>query len=140
MDVEVKGLDKLIAKLTALGEEIGPALEQALRQGVYYLHQKTPPYPPASGGSYRRTMTLGRSVTTWQGQSQGALSRVEGRAGTWRGIIGTAVPYAQFVIGDNQARPHRGRWWQLRKVVAANVPGVIRKMEDAVRKLLAGSR
>jgi len=37
------------------------------------------------------------------------------------GIIGTNLAYARYVIGDQQAPIHQGRWWQLESEVERNL-------------------
>jgi hypothetical protein len=37
------------------------------------------------------------------------------------GIIGTNLAYARYVIGDEQAPIHQGRWWQLEQEVERNL-------------------
>jgi hypothetical protein len=74
-------------------------------------------------GQYRRTGTLGRQIT----------EEVRVSADGIEGEIGTATPYAPWVIGPDfpgedihgttmyQARIHEGRWWQFDQVIADNV-------------------
>lgn len=122
------GLDELQRKFAQLGKDITPTMETAMRKAMLYLHGKVPKYPePPPKSSYRRTGTLGRSITT----------RVEREGGTVVGFIGTNVEYAQYVIDkDNQAWMHKGRWWTLQGVVNDNKDGVIKILEDAIREAL----
>ncbi len=74
-------------------------------------------------GHYRRTGTLGRQIT----------EEVRVTADGLEGEIGTATPYAPWVIGPDypgedingqtmyQARIHENRWWQFGDVIAQNV-------------------
>lgn len=69
---------------------------------------------------YRRTGTLQREITT--------ETAVNGNAVI--GNIGTALEYAPYVIGDNQAPIHQGRWWQLDDEVEKNLDDATRVLEE----------
>lgn len=131
--IEVEGLDEFVAACGKTGPELKRALTAGMEKGVLYVHQSVPPYPPAPAGSrYRRTGSLGRTVTAMAGQVQGAIGRVQPIAGGVQGLVGSALPYAPPVIGEAQAGMHRGRWWRLVDVVKQALPGVKRELEKAV--------
>ncbi len=127
-----EAVDAKFAKLQHLDNELKPAMQK----GLLYVHSTVPGYPgPPAGSTYRRTGTLGRSITTMGSASGPALSRVEGSGSKVIGYIGSSVKYAPYVIGrDTQARWMR-YWWTLQDVVEKAKPGVIRILDDAVSKL-----
>jgi hypothetical protein len=105
--VELKGLDDVLKKLDS--ERMRAAAERGMGKGVTHVHQNIPAYPaPPPNSTYRRTGTLGRSITT----------KTERTAGNILGIIGSNTDYAPVVISENtQAPVHQGRWWTLHEVV-----------------------
>lgn len=126
-------------------------VKRGMERGMLRVQQQIPEYPPprtytqvsrgsalwskgarkVSGqkgrwwaSSYRRTGTLGRSITT----------KVEDSGAGVKGVIGTNVSvktessgYAQYVIGmpEEQAWFHRDRWWNLAKEVEKHVDDIV---------------
>ena len=77
------------------------------------LRSKSYPSSP-SGSTYRRTGKLGRGWKAGQ-----------------RGRIFNGVSYSELVVGENQAKVHRGRWWKGRKVVETeHLPKLVDKIEE----------
>lgn len=122
--------DKRLAALQHLD------LKADVQKALLYVHSTVPPYPPPPAtSSYRRTGTLGRSITTMGSASGPALSRVEGAGSHVIGYVGSGVAYAPYVIDrDRQARWMK-HWWTLQDVVERARPGVLRIIEDAISKL-----
>lgn len=81
-------------------------------------------------------MTLGRSITTFKGGATGALSEVTRTGPTVRGVIGTAIPYAQYVVGPKQAKIHQGRWWLLIAEVKKNLTRLTRIMQAEIDQMI----
>jgi hypothetical protein len=127
--VMVTGIPELQAKLTKLGQ-VGTWGLPIMRKAVLYAHSQVPSYPaPPAGSTYRRTGTLGRSLTT----SVKSLSGNE-----VAGYLGTKTVYAPYVIDEKrQAWMHRGRWWTLQGVVGKAAAGVKRIFEQEIRKLIS---
>jgi len=92
--IEVQGLEALLRRFGASNKIVAQAIERAMKKATLHLQARIAVYPPPPPTStYRRTGTLGRSIT----------SEVKG-VGTdevW-GIVGTAIPYAPAVIGPEQ--------------------------------------
>lgn len=135
----ISGEKRVIRKVEQL-QRLDKKLQPAMKDAVLYVHSTTPGYPPAPVGSrYHRTGTLGRSVTTMQGQAPGALSRVEPISKGVVGVVGTNVKYGKFVIDRRrQARWNRGRWWTLQGVVDKAKPGIKRILEKAINAVIRG--
>lgn len=147
---DVRGLVETEGRLAGVEAKLPPTLKKLMTKSVLYVQGQIPSYPPASpGSSYRRTGSLGRVVTAFPGVSGGRnlgggegggeqgtpLSRVETLGGGVRGVIGGRLSYLPDVVGDEQAPPFRGRWWQLRKVVAGARDGVVAIHRDGVVEL-----
>jgi hypothetical protein len=95
-----------------------------------------PPYPPKPPTStYRRTGTLGRSLTTWHSRDANALARVEEHMNSVVGYIGTRVVYAPYVIDRyRQAWMHRGRWYKLQDVIMGLRARIVKAFREGYRK------
>ena len=131
---DLKDIKQTIDNLGNIPEAEAAAGEKA----ILFVHQETPPYPaPPSGSAYRRTGTLGRTITTIQGSgSVDALSRVEqGLFGT-RAIVGTALEYAPLVIGKPQAKVHRGRWYILEDVIDGLRSAIMKIYQAEIKRLM----
>lgn len=137
MGGEIRGLAELQAKITRLARDFPGEILRGMNRAVLYVHGEIPPYPaPPDGSDYRRTGTLGRSITT----------EVRSVGNEVVGLIGTSVVYAPYVISDEpsadgrgpQAWMHAGRWWALQGVVREHIDGVITILSDTVRRLLNG--
>jgi hypothetical protein len=134
MNIQVKGLDELNRKLAALARDCKPQIEKATQNAVLYVHSTVPPYPaPPPNSTYRRTETLGRSITT----------EVKSLGSQIVGTIGTATVYAPWVISDRaigdrgpQAWMHAGRWWTLQAVVRKARAEVVKIYRQAIHDLL----
>lgn len=108
------------------GPPFDQMIEKTTKQAVSYVLQRVPKYPPPPAGSrYRRTGTLGRSIS----------GKVKRLGSTWRGFVGTKVVYAPYVIDEQfQARVHQGRWYTLQAVVRGARDGVLRLYRDALKE------
>lgn len=136
VQVEVRSREVEV-KLDRIANGIPPELSQAMTKAVLYVHSQVPAYPAASPDSrYRRTGTLGRTITAMGSASGPALSRVESAGGQVLGYVGSSVKYAGYVIDEqDQAWMHKGRWWTLQSVVAASREGIRRIFDDAISRL-----
>ena len=157
--LKVTGADELAKKFKGMETEAVTRLQKAMKTGVLYIHQQVPPYPPQGGAKgqgfktakqrrwffwalrtgqitvpYRRTMTLGRSITTFKGK--GSLSEVKPINEGVRGVIGTAIPYAQYVVGPQQAEVHRGKWWLLLDEVKKHLGKVTDIIQTEINRML----
>jgi hypothetical protein len=85
--------------------------------------------------SYKRTGTLGRSIST---KSEIIGDNVQGMIGTSVSKQTAASGYASYVIGDDgeQAWMHVGRWWQLSKVVAEHADDISQAINDAISNFI----
>ena len=135
MRIEFRGWDEFERRMNALGQ-VGVWAKPIMDRAVKYVHSQVPSYPsPPSTSRYRRTGTLGRTITT------------EVRSLTGNdvvGSIGTRTVYAPWVISSEkgkdgrgpQAKVHKGRWYTLQGVVMGQADRVRQIFETEIRKLL----
>lgn len=139
-------LDETIAKYGRIEREMPGSLKKLMVKSMLYAQGEIPSYPGGSS-SYRRTGTLGRVVTAFPGHSGGRslgggggdnggqpLTRVEPMGGGVRGVIGGRLKYIDYVVGY-QAYMHKGRWWQLKKVITGARGGIVKIFRAGVQEL-----
>lgn len=135
--VRIVGLEELLRRFDQADEVVRRELRRAMLRAVLGELQRMPSYPPPPPAStYRRTELLGRSLTAMVGRHPAARSTVDGAGDTIRGVIGTAVVYAPFVIGERQAKVHRGRWWRLDQSVLSHKAQIEAEFEDAAERIV----
>lgn len=126
--IKIDGLEEIRDRFKQAPRKYGAAMEIAMNAALLELWSAIPGYPsPPSGSTYRRTETLGRSIGSTvsggkAGQPQIYENRMEGRYRV--GEFGTRLNYAPYVIGENQAWMHKGRWWTLVEVAKGAVPKI----------------
>lgn len=132
--------EKFIQKLDNSVKKFPEFLEKASMKTLLYFHGNLKDYPPKpAGSSYRRMMTLWRSVTTLQGQDPEALSRVETKGGFFGGevvaIAGTRLKYAPLVIDEKrQTKTHKANgWWTLQSEVRRMKNGIVDTYKSAMK-------
>ena len=130
--ITVEGLTELIARFGDSNKIVNTEVKKAMQKSVLFLQSKVavyPPPPPSSG--YRRTGTLGRSIT----------SEIKGIGGEIRGIVGTAIPYAPYVLSTaKQAAIHKGRWKRMAqhaKEQKGKIEEFFAKAAEAITRKLA---
>ena len=132
--MRLKGFDDLAKKLQELSQtEIWS--KSPMVRAMAYIHSEVPEYPMAKPKSkYRRTGTLGRSITT-------EVKSLTGNRAA--GTIGTKTVYAPWVISSEkvgnrgpQARWNKGRWWTLQGVVEKAMPKVREIFSTEIKRLI----
>lgn len=137
LTITVKGLDELRAKFGDAHPIIQRELYRAMYRAVTGELGRMPSYPPPLPYSwYTRTGYLGRSLTALVGKAEGAASSVERVGKNVQGVVGTNVEYAGRVIGRDQGRPFRGRWWQLEASVLSHKSQIEAEFEDAAGRIV----
>lgn len=117
--VETKGLEELIKRMSAYPNELVKTLAVGVSASLNIFWEKVPPYPKQKQGStYRRTGTLGRSLGSDEsgGATSGQpsiykISKLGG--GNMKGVFGTSLDYAPYVIGDTTQAQQNLHWWQM---------------------------
>jgi len=137
--VVIHGLERVKGKFGALKNKFPEFLNESTLNAVLYVHSKMPKYPPAPASStYRRTGTLGRTITAMKGNEPEALSRVESAFGNVKGIVGTKLSYAPWVIDkERQTKGHKANgWWNLQDVVYSLRSGIKETYKKALGNFL----
>lgn len=146
MSIKIEGMKKLEKKLGSLADLNRQFVAPTMEEAAHYVLSQVPDYPPQQhkkqpfvsarqrryvmaaikrgdiSTPYRRTGTLGRSITT----------EVRTIGGSVQGVIGTNTTYAPWVISDEetpdgigpQSHYHEGNWWTLQGVVRGAIPEV----------------
>lgn len=127
ISMEFKGYNRVSNGLRLLasemaGEVVDPVLGEWTKDMRYAL--KAEPYPPKRPGqTYVRT---GQLANRWRAEQV--------KPGVWR-INNAAVgkngrEYAQFVVGEQQAWMHQGRWWLAREIVEGYAGDLTERLAD----------
>lgn len=124
MKIEVKGLDDVMARMSAYPRQMKGAIAKTLEAALLIIWESMPGYPPPPVGSdYIRTGTLGRSLGVGPGGGKMGtpdIYEVKQYGGYQAARFGTRLGYAPYVVGDpasEQAR-HMRHWWTLTNTVA----------------------
>ena len=127
--ITVEGLDALLKRFGTANKVVNAEIEKAMKKSVLYLQSKVAVYPPPPPTStYRRTGTLGRSIT----------SEVRGSRAEIEGVVGTNIPYARYVIGP--AQPIYMKHWKTLRQHADEQKGKVEEFfaqagEEIVKEL-----
>lgn len=133
MDIEVQfaGLTELLRRFGNLGpvtRAMDGVMAAWVRQVVRSRFAGMGNYaPPRPGSDYIRTGTLGAG---WQATMRGPLQH----------RITNPVLYAPYVVGEQQAWMHRGRWWTARRRLDAATPDMLNAMAQAAAQTLETGR
>lgn len=123
--IEFKGINRVsnaLRKLAALDKTILDPVGKRWAQGVT-KKLKGKAYPPRRPGqTYVRT---GRLANSWAVDALGA--------GVWS--ITNRTDYGVFVVGDEQAAVHKGRWWQARPTIQEEIPQLTRDLSDEIERV-----
>jgi hypothetical protein len=134
--ITIEGLDEIRQRFGNSHPIVQRELKRAMLRAVLGELQRMPPYPPPPAGStYSRTGYLGRSLTALVGRVADAASEVREAGDDIEGVVGTNVVYAGYVIGQSQAKAHRGRWWQLEESVLSHKADIEAEFTDAAARI-----
>ena len=148
----IENLDELIAALEAFPKDVQRGFRIAMRVAGEVVRSGVAQYPAATGANmppgldgYRwyergfgtRTVT-GRAYATSEALGRSWAVKVSQTARMTRGVIGTAVSYAEWVQGKLQAGFHRARGWKtMERVLFTRRGRIWRAFGAVVQKALA---
>lgn len=137
INVDIDGDEALAKAFDKMVRLYSSSISKGMTRAILFVHSQIPGYPPTPPSStYKRTGTLGRSVTSLQGSAPGALSRVKSFGDQITGIVGSNIKYAKYVISKgDQAKVHIGRWYTLQAIVEENQGGIKSILDDEMDKL-----
>lgn len=124
----------LLQRMAKYPDKLKTEQHTTMRKALFHVQASVPGYPPQRPTTYRRTGTLGRSLTIG-----GLYNLVEIKpiGHGVQGRIGTRVEYAKYVIGeDTQAWMHRGYWWDMGTVKQRAKDGIVRLFDEMANKLV----
>jgi len=114
--------------------QLAREMERTMKQSLVHVQGSVLPYPPPPpSSSYIRTGTLGRSIGLG---GRADIYEVKRIGGGYEARLGTRLEYAPYVIGEQQAGVHSGRWWTMKTVAGKARPG-IERLFVAMSKRLA---
>lgn len=129
--VEVKGWKETEQKLRRVKGEIPLEVQQELKaagQTVYFQLREYP--PPRPGQQYVRTYTYRNSIST----------EIETADDVVFLNVKQGAPYSKYIRGgqgrEYGAWMHRGRWVQLKDIVANFTGEVERRLKEAVQRVI----
>ena len=155
--IRIEGLDRLQGKLAALE----PRRYMTAVMGVCLsdIKRDVAAYPPATEANQPRSFTSG-GRNTWYERGYGSrwvrkngsiggrhTSELLGRSwttrveqGGMRGVVGNKVSYGPFVQDEGEQAPfHKARGWTtIQQVAKRQAPRAIKRIQEAVRKILRG--
>ena len=135
--LRVKGLDKVQRKFKRFPEDFEKGLRTATMDAVLHVQETLPKYPPKPATStYRRTGTLGRTITSLVGRHPDALSRVKALGSAVVGLVGTKLKYARFVIDADQQAGHMRHWWTLQGSFEGARREIVKIYERMIRDII----
>lgn len=141
MNIEIRGLEELLARMRAYPDKLKMSMEATMRAAMLALWENVPPYPsPPSDSTYRRTGTLGRTLGSgMSGGKMGApdVYQVRELGSGYEGRFGTNLGYAPYVIGDETQSRHMTHWWKIRTVAERAKPKIEQVFNTLAAKLAA---
>lgn len=141
VDVEVTTTPPdLERRLAQYPRQTRKVMKKTMEASLLHIQGEIPGYPTAPVGvdASGRTGTLGRTLGV--SQSGGVVGKAEIHTvrtiGTtaYEGKIGTSLPYADRVIG-NQDSPWKSYWWTLKGVAEKARDGIVRLHNVAAEEL-----
>ena len=116
-------LRKLASQNPSLVQQVGEKRIKEIR--TLLRRQKYPAQRPNQ--KYRRSGELSRR---WASQNQQTGRWAITNQASHKGRL-----YAGYVVGDDQAWMHRGRWWKARDVIEAQMKEFVRALSREIEKI-----
>lgn len=127
---EFKGYNRVgnkLRKLASLNSQIVDPEMKAWAQDTRATLKGTK-YPPKRPlQTYIRT---GRLANSWKvTKTKPGVFNIENQA-SFKGRA-----YAKYVVGDDQAWMHKGRWWKARDIIAQETSKLVSRLTKAIRQI-----
>ncbi len=123
--VEIKGINRVanaLRKLAALDKTILDPVLKRWAQGVRQKLKGTSYPAKRPGQTYVRT---GNLANKW------AVDQMS--TGVW--AIANRADYAEYVIGEEQAWFHEGRWWQAKDIIEGEIPQLTEDLSNEIERV-----
>ena len=133
IDIRIDGADKLARRFSDYVRTSPGTFDKTTgrwaKRTANQLKKKK--YPPTrSGQKYKRTRRLKRG---WEARRVKSSQWTISNRAQAKGRV-----YPGFVVGDNQAWMHKGRWWIASEEIEAKIPNLVKALEDDIKRLLGG--
>lgn len=126
LTVEIRGLEQLQRKFDMGNKIVKREASDAVESAAAVVRARAGTYTSPELPTYDRTGLLGKSF----------YHKVEAYSGGVKGIVGSGIPYAPYVRGDDmQAWMHVGRWATMKKIVDEKMDQIQGYFEKAMRNL-----
>lgn len=100
-------------------------MSKTATQALLHVQGSVPDYPPPpENSSYRRTLTLGRSMGLAGAKAD--ISQVKRSGRVYTATLGTRLEYAPQVIGEETQIPRMRHWWTTMSIANAAAAGIER--------------
>lgn len=123
INIEIKGFNRVQNKM----RKFAATMPRNVQQVIHKWGQKTRaklkgwPYPPRR--PRQKYVRTGNLANSWKA--------VDTRHGV---SIDNTATYARYVVGDNQAWMHKGRWWQARPLIEDSIPALTLELTKEIEK------
>lgn len=132
INIQVEGVEEIRKRMSDYPKKFDEVIGKTLDTSLLTIHQEVPPYPVYQS-SYRRTGTLGRTLTP--GQNNNINERKIGPQ-MFEATFGTRLNYAPYVIGEQTQAGHMKHWWTLDGTVLRKAaPKIERLFQIAVERM-----
>ena len=124
----------LIPRMQRYPDRLKSEMEKTTTAALAHTQGSVPQYPAARpSSSYVRTGTLGRSIGLG---GRADIYEVRAIGSGYEGKLGTNLSYAPYVISEDQAAVHRGRWWTVATILEKAKPGIMRLYEAMAKRMV----
>lgn len=127
IQIKIKGVKEYRRAMRAGPDLVKRGIRRAMEAAMNLIRRKQKYPAPPAGSTYVRTGTLGRQLT----------HEVRQIGSKTVGILGSPTVYAPFVIGEDQASVHRGRWWTILGLITKNAREITSLFERMMRRVNA---
>jgi len=143
ISVEQRGMKEILTAMQHFPKELKKVSQIGMNASMLVLWENVPSYPSQPEGStYDRTGTLGRTLGSSESGGKGGgkpdvyTVKSLGAMSGYEGNFGTNLNYAEYVIGEGQAKQN-AHWWHLTDIIPKAEPKITKIWEGIMQKLAA---